>query len=233
MLDFDFEIIYKLGCENKTVDALSRNPNFVNELHAVSAAKVTGIEHIQHEVNKDKRLQQIIQQLQNDSTAHQCFSFRNETLIYQGRVILPTTSRFIPQFLHEFHSSLCGGHSRYIRTYKRITSVFYWEGKKIDIKRYVRECEICQRMKYEATTPMGLLQPLPIPSKIWEDVSMGFIMGLPKVSSVDTILLVVDRLPKHAHFLVIKHLFIAKDIAGVFIREVVQLHGFPRTIVTD
>ena len=51
---------------------------------------------------------------------------------------------------------------------------------KSDIKDFVASCEICQHSKHQAMSPTGLLQPLPIPEKIWEDISMDFIGALPK-----------------------------------------------------
>ncbi|MCH81990.1 enzymatic polyprotein, partial [Trifolium medium] len=67
----------------------------------------------------------------------------------------------------------------------------------------------------------------------WTDISMDFIGGLPKVSGVDTAMVVVDRLTKYAHFVPVKHPYTAKDIADLFIRDIVKLHGFPSSIVSE
>jgi len=48
-----------------------------------------------------------------------------------------------------------------------------------DIKDFVQQCLICQQAKHNTTLPYGLLEPLPIPHKIWDDVDMDFIIGLP------------------------------------------------------
>lgn len=80
--------------------------------------------------------------------------------------------------------------------------MFYWEGMKKGIQEYVQKGEVCLMNKYQALNPAGLLQPLPIPSHIWEDITMDFLGGLPKFGGYDTIFVVVDRLTKHAYFLV-------------------------------
>ena len=121
----------------------------------------------------------------------------------------------------------------FFRTYKRIAAILYWEGLKSDVQQFVAYCEVCQSKKRQAMSPAGLLQPLPIPNQVWEDISMDFIEGLLKVQGIDTILVVVDRLTKYSHFLPLKHSFTAKEVADCFIREVVRLHGYPQSIVWD
>ena len=68
------------------------------------------------------------------------------------------------------------------------------EGDENDITCFVEECAICQQNKYQALSPSGLLQPLPILHQIWDDISMDFIEGLPKSEGFDAIMLVVNQL---------------------------------------
>ena len=69
--------------------------------------------------------------------------------------------------------------------------------------------------------------------KVWEDISMDFIEGLPCSFRKDTIMVVVDRLSKFTHFTPLTHPFTAKLVAEKFVDSIVRLHGMPRSIVSD
>lgn len=62
---------------------------------------------------------------------------------------------------------------------------------------------------------------------------MNFIVGLPISNKFDTILVVVERLSKYAHFLCLSHPFSAKSVAAIFCREIIRLHGFPHSIISN
>lgn len=102
-----------------------------------------------------------------------------------------------------------------------------------DVDSFVKQCAICQHNKHSHQHPFGLLQPLPIPTGVWHDVSMDFIEALPKSEGHTVILVLVDRLTKYAHFIAVKHPYTAATITHLFLDHVVKLHGMPSTIVSD
>ncbi|GAU48361.1 hypothetical protein TSUD_282420 [Trifolium subterraneum] len=161
------------------------------------------------------------------------FEFKQGVLLYDGRLVISSKSVLIPTLLKEFHETSQGGHSGFYRTYRRLAANVYWVGMKNVVQEFVRSCDVCQRQKYLASSPGGLLQPLPIPDRIWEDISMDFITGLPKSKGFEAILVVVDHLSKYCHFIVLKHPYTARTIAEVFVKEIVRLHGVPLSIVSD
>lgn len=160
-------------------------------------------------------------------------SMQNGCLLYKGRLVLPKGSAWIPKIIKEFHFSPLGGHSRYIWTYKRRAATIYLERMKNDMQIFAVRCDNCQHNKYQAMSPAGFLQPLPIPQQVWEDVSMGFIIKLPKSHGFYSIVVVVDHLTKYGHFIPFLNLLLPKTVATVFIREPVKLHGFPKSLVSD
>lgn len=104
---------------------------------------------------------------------------------------------------------------------------------KKDVQNYIAKCQVCQRNKTEGLAPAGLLHPLPTPMRIWEDITIDLIEGLLNSEGYNAIMVIVDRLSKYSHFLGLKHPISAKDVVGLFVREVVRLHGYPRSIVSD
>ena len=105
---------------------------------------------------------------------------------------------------------------------------------KREVAQYVSECDICKRVKASHLRPAGLLQPLTIPSGKWEDISMDFIVGLPKTAKgYDSIWVVVDRFTKSAHFIPVKAGYKSHQYAELYIARIVSLHGIPKTIISD
>ncbi|WVY98421.1 hypothetical protein V8G54_030572 [Vigna mungo] len=229
LMGFDFEIRYKPDCENRAADALSRKLQY----SALSTVQFNEWDGLEDEIQANVRLRGIIQDLLKQHYSHLGFQLIKGRLYYKGRMVIPKNSSKIPLILKEFHDSALGGHSGFFRTYKRISGLLFWEGMKKEIQQYVLSCAVCQQNKYQALNPGGLLQPLPIPTHTRSDISMDFIGGLPKTQGVDTIFVVVDRLTKYAHFIAIAHPYTAKDIAEIFIKDIVRLHGFPSSIVSD
>ena len=104
---------------------------------------------------------------------------------------------------------------------------------KLDIQNYVRRCDVFQWSKSDTLTPAGLLERLPIPDRVWEDVLMDFIEGLPTSNGFSVLLVVVDLLSKYGHFIALKHPYSAKIVAESFVKEVVWLYDMSRSIMSD
>ena len=93
--------------------------------------------------------------------------------------------------------------------------------------------DVCQHNKEETVKALGTIQPLPIPPAIWRDISMDFIVGLPKLGNKSVIMVVVDCLSKYAHFCALQHPFTTSIMDQIFMHHVFKVHGIPHSIVSD
>jgi hypothetical protein len=234
VLGYDFEIVYKKGKKNVVVDALSRKDEDVEAfLCAISIIQLYWIIEARDEWKNDEKVWTLIQRLQQDSNASDTFTWKNDSLWYKDCLYLCNNSQLKQKVLLELHTSPVGGHSGFLKTYHRVKKDFFWDGLKTDVQRFVVECLVFQQNKVETIKTPGLLQPLAIPSQRWEEVSMDFIIGLPKSEGKSVIMVIVDRLTKYAHFCALSHPFKASTVATTFMETVQKLHGSPKIIVSD
>lgn len=156
--------------------------------------------------------------------------------------VLRTTSRCLyvldwaelwKEIICECHNSLWVGHPEAARTQALIERTYYWPRMHDDVERYVKTFLVCQQDKGKQKKPAGLLEPLPIPDKPWESISMEFIVGLPKVEGYGNIIAVVDRFSKYVIFTPMPVSFNVEGAAKAFFRSVVKYWGLPRSIASN
>lgn len=226
-----YEIVYQKGSDNMAADALSRRSN--NDCMPISIPISPLYDKVRDSWLVDETFQKIVTELELDPLSHSKYTWQNQLLKRKGKLVVGADRGLRTELLSYFHGDGVGGHSGMQPTFRRISSVFYWKGLEKDVRNFVRECVICQRFKPELVASPGLLQPLPIPEQVWSELSMDFISGLPCSYGKTVIFVVVDRLSKAAHFMSLKHPYSAVEVARVFMDNVVKLHGFPKSIVSD
>lgn len=104
---------------------------------------------------------------------------------------------------------------------------------KAAVRKAVQECDVCQRNKAENVPSPGLLEPVQVPERVWEDISIDFIEGLSMSFGKSAIMVVVDRFSKFSCFIPPKHPYTAPLVAHVFHEEIFKLYGLPKSIVSD
>lgn len=137
------------------------------------------------------------------------------------------------KLISALHNSAVNGHSRTTVTHHRVKKLFVWRGMKVDVDNYVQQCLVCQQTKHEHSRPVGKLEPLPVPTIPWHDLTMDFVEGLPKFEGYNTFMVVVDRLTKFAHFIPLRHPFTTTQVTRAFWDNIVKFHGVPASIVSD
>jgi hypothetical protein len=118
--------------------------------------------------------------------------------------------------------------------YHDLKQHYWWTKMKIETARYVARCDTCRRVKAIHLKTAAPLQSLPIPTWKWEDISMDFIVGLPRTAKwYDSIWVIVDQLTKITHFLPVKTDHSIAVYAQLYIARILRLHWVPNTIVSD
>ncbi|CAL1394368.1 unnamed protein product [Linum trigynum] len=230
LLGFDYELHYRTGASNRAADALSRMGEG-EQLHAMTSPIATVWDEVRAAIHSNPYLQAVKAKALSETPGH--YAFRAGLVYYRDRVVLPPLSSLVTTILQEFHDSPMGGHSGAQRTLARVARHFYWPQMGKAVRDYIASCDVCQRVKTETLSPAGLLQPLPIPCQVWEDISMDFVEGLPISGGRSVLFVVVDRLTKYAHFMTLSHPYSARSVVEEFINEVVRHHGLPTSIVCD
>ncbi|PNX87089.1 hypothetical protein L195_g043174, partial [Trifolium pratense] len=227
-IGFDFQIEYKPGKENIPADALSRM-----YMLTWSEPKNQFIQELYNVLQSDLEMLHIMKACQQQEEDYKLFTIRDGLLLWKDKLVIPNNQELINKVLAEFHTSHIGGHAGVSRTLACIQAQFYWKKMREDIKTYVQQCIICQQAKTLTTNPAGLLQPLPIPTQVWEDIVMDFITGLPNSFGFTVIMVVIDRLTKYSHFIAQKADYTRRSVAEAFMINIAKLHGIPKSIVSD
>lgn len=149
-----------------------------------------------------------------------------------SRLCVPQCCR--TDLMSKIHNTISeAAHSGYHRTYNRIAETYYWPRMSRDIKRFVYSCDICQKVKPRRHGPIGLLQPIPIPSRPFEVISMDFITELPVSAGFDSILVIVDKLTKFATFVPVTSTITQRGTAELLVQHIFSKYGLPRQIISD
>jgi hypothetical protein len=223
---FPYIIKHKKGKDNVVADALSRKNMLLTQLDI----NIPGLESIcelystDHDFAEPYRLCAL-------KNAWEKYHIHDGFLFRANKRVPESSLRLL--LLQESHAGGLMGHFGREKTLLMLVDHFFWPRMRRDVDRYVRRCIVCNTSKSKLK-PHGLYTPLPAPITPWEDISMDFVLGLPKTKhGHDSIFVVVDRFSKMAHFIACHKSDDASHVANLFFRDIVCLHGVPKTIVTD
>jgi transposase InsO family protein len=157
----------------------------------------------------------------------------HEGLLYCANKLCVPASSVRLLVLQEAHVGGLMGYFYVKKTEDVLAAHFFWPRMRRDVERYVSRCTTCNKAK-SRLNPHGFYMPLPVPRAPWEDISMDFVLGLPRTKrGRDSVFVVVDRFSKMAHFIPCHKIDNASHVADLFFNEVVRLHGVPNTIISD
>ena len=165
------------------------------------------------------------------------WSMKDGILLYNRRLVVPAALvEGVPlrtSLIKEVHEQLSTAHPGEKKTASLIKARFYWKGLTNDVEQYIRNCYVCKRSYMPRDKAPGLLQPLPVPHRPWQHISMDFKSFPVDRNSYNAILVFVDRLGKRLISVPYKDTCTAKQMAQLFIDRVWRYYRPPNTIVSD
>ena len=155
-------------------------------------------------------------------------------LYYRDRVCVPNDDELKKSILEEAHSGSLSMHPSSTKMYQDLKTSYWWSIMKRDVSKFFTKCMVCQKVKAEHKVPSGLLQPIRIPEWKWNQITMDFVVGLPLIGRKhDLVWVVVDRLTRSTHSLPVRTDYLLNKMAELYIKEIVRLHGIPKSIISD
>lgn len=252
---FNFEIQHRPGSLNGRADILSRRIDVTNGMHeekrpllrlaALESCEPVWTdddiyERIKIAITEDTTLEPILSFCQNSSQLPldmrrrlQGYTFKDGLLSFEGRIYVPNDNDLQRQILRSRHDAPAAGHQGRAKTLELVTRSFYWPTIRRYVHRYVDGCDICQRSKPTHHGRYGLMQPIPAGSAPWKRISTDFIVKLPKSNGYDSIMVVVDKNTKLAHFIPTYEKINAYDTASLYLNNIWKHHGTPQEVISD
>ncbi|KAJ9536645.1 hypothetical protein OSB04_un000194 [Centaurea solstitialis] len=223
---FPYVIKYKKGKENIVANALSRRHSLITTL----SSKFLGFESLKEMYENDSDFSSLFAACEHGSFDK--FYKHEGYLFKENKLCIPKCSTR-ELLVREAHGGGLMGHFGVQKTLDVLKEHFFWPKMRDDVNKICERCVTCKQAKSKSK-PHGLYTPLPIPCEPWVDISMDFVLGLPRTKNGrDSVFVVVDRFSKMAHFIPCHKSDDASHIADLFFKEIVRLHGVPRTIVSD
>ena len=220
---FTFSIKHQSGKTNRVADALSRRHTLLSSCHTT----VTSFASLSNLYPTDPFFSRVLREVESDITDE--YTLQDGFRFKGMRLCVPECSLRL-QIISELHNE---GHVGRDRTLQLVTTSYFWPSLRRDVERFVERCRVCQLAKGKASNA-GLYLPFPIPTQPWTDISIDFVLGLPRTQrGNDSIFVLVDRFSKMTHFIPCKKTTDAVTVASLFFKEIYRLHGLPTSIVCD
>src|SRR5262249_18854260 len=196
--DYDFAMSYHPGKANVVADALSRKKLKSLFLKKQWQLVINAVDNLPFVTQRTQRpfiaqlslrsavVDRIIDAQKDDPLTAALvvkpgfFRDADGAVRFGSRLCVPNDVQLRGELLTEAHRSRYTVHPGTTKMFRNLRQFFWWAGMKRDIAEFVSKCLVCQQVKAEHQRPSGLMQRLEIPQWKWEEITMDFVVGLPR-----------------------------------------------------
>jgi hypothetical protein len=201
------------GKENKVADALSRRPDYRDPESNHQKTELLIEENGRLKLNRNMKMNMVTTLREDQELINE---IKEEMRDNQGRPELQTDENgykrfkgmiFVPknkerEVMKRYHDDIREGHPGIARTMEKIQRTFYFPGMYRKIKKYISQCDSCERNKNEYRKPQGKMTvDKEVPGEPWKRLTADF-MEMPATTNIagteeyDELLVVVDTFSK-------------------------------------
>lgn len=247
--EFDYVIIHRKGSENGRADAISRRSDFKTEqvivqdqiLHQTPEGhyEQRQVAYLQQAKLMETRRIAFIDKITEEQLFHGIYE-HNQDIAEEdktGKMQVPTHLQ--EALVKHVHEHRLHGHPGIAKTMERLKRTYEFPKMKTVVRTVLQRCDLCARIKARRHKPYGKLKPLEVAERPWQSITMDFITKLPISEDpatgvhYDSILVIVDRLTKFSYFLPFNEQTDSEQLAYIFMRNIVSIHGMPDEIISD
>jgi hypothetical protein len=237
----------ELAPEQEAVPAAANAKDFAEDptayqsaAHAPLQPRVEGADGFLHAVRASYEKDKLFGKILAKPSEYAAFLIKNKLIYTKTRIgaqvlCIPSgtlQSKNLRQIVIETaHQTL--GHFGPQKMSDYVRRFYWWATMRDDIKAFCASCHKCRTTKPSTQKPAGLLHSLPVPDRPWGSISMDFLGPFPKSEGYDYLWVIVCRLTGMVHLIPCTTKTHASELAYIFLKEVVRLHGVPDSIVSD
>ena len=154
-------------------------------------------------------------------------------MLKEEKIYVPKDVKIRSEIIQLHHNMPVVGYGGQWKTVELVMRNYWWPGVTRDIGRYIKGCNLCQRIKNRTEEVVGKLKLSEILEKLWTHLTVDFITKLLIVTGKDAILVVYNRLSKITHFVATIERISVKGLARLFRDNIWKLHGLLESVVSD
>jgi len=196
---------WKVGTDKDNKNQVLIRDNWIRNMYevVVEGPEVEIVEKIKKAKSKDKDVGRVVEEMKKAEVKElreNEWKIEGDIVLKEGKVYVPKDEELRMEVIQLHHDMLVAGHGGRWKTVELVTRNYWWPGVTRDVGKYVKGCNLCQRMKNRTEEPAGKLRLSEVPQKTWMHLTVDFITKLLVVAGNDAILVVYNRLSKMTHF---------------------------------